>query len=116
MYVRALWNDEEIGFLVEWGDPTGPEGTFAGDTHPDSALLQFAEREGSKPYFLFGDADNPVRIWHWRAGDSLEEWTAAGIDRLSVAPAGFRATSRWDDGRWRMLMIRKRAGRPVNPR
>ncbi|MDK1023128.1 MAG: c-type cytochrome [Gammaproteobacteria bacterium] len=96
--VRALWNGDAIGFLLEWNDPTGP-----GSEIPDSALLQFAAQPGGRPYFLFGDAHNPVKVWHWQEGGITEEWVANGSGKIKTAPASFRVTSSWAEGRWHLI-------------
>ena len=128
--VRSLWNGLEIAFLLEWNDPTGPGGFAAGaaegsgSASPDSALLQFAAQEGSRPYLLFGDADHPVTVWHWQArsvalrrsaavgfavrteaegNDTVETWTAVGSERIDVGRAGFQVVSRWKEGRWQVI-------------
>ncbi len=105
--VRALYNGRDIGFLLEWNDPTGQKNAFA-----DSALLQFAAQDASKPYFLFGDADNPVQIWHWQTGTLDEEWTASG-SVSETHPADFRVNSSWKEGRWRLTFRRALAGEPA---
>lgn len=104
--VRALWNDTEVGFLLEWNDPTGPDDAFL-----DSALIQFAALDG-KPYFLFGDKEHPVDLWHWHTGNTVEEWTAAGSSAISVQPARFRVDASWSEGRWRAIFRRALAGKP----
>jgi len=105
--VRAIWNGTEIAFLLEWNDPTGPEDSFA-----DSAQIQFAVLEASKPYLLFGDQKNPVRIWQWQTGDELEEWTASGLDNVETHFASFRAGSGWSQGRWQVVFRRALQGEP----
>lgn len=105
--VRSLWKGSEIGFLLEWNDPTEPGGGA-----PDSALLQFAAVDGSKPYFLLGDADNPVQVWQWQAGDLVEEWTARGSGKIEVHPARFRTASSWEEGSWRVVFRRSLQGEP----
>ena len=96
--VRALWNGRRIGFLLEWSDPTGPAHAL-----PDSALLQFAAREGSKPYFLFGNSDEPAEVWQWNEGDSVEEWTATGSGNIEAHPASLEVSSSWKEGRWQVI-------------
>jgi DMSO reductase family type II enzyme heme b subunit len=105
MTVRSLWNGAEVGFLLEWNDPTGPA-----DAAPDSVFLQFPANEDSKPYFLLGDGDNPVKIWHWQTdgpppgvGGRAEAWTASGGGRVDVGEAHFRADPFWEEGRWRVI-------------
>lgn len=97
--VRGLWNGQRIGFLLEWNDPTGPTGTL-----PDSAYLQFAVQEASKPYFLFGGEEEPVKIWQWHTGNGVEEWTASGNGNTQSHAAGIRVNSLWNEGRWQVIL------------
>lgn len=96
--VRALWNGRRIGFLLEWDDPTGPNHTL-----PDSALLQFAAQEGGKPYFLFGNSDQPVEVWQWSEGSGAEEWTATGSGKIESHLPNFQANAFWKEGRWHVI-------------
>ena len=105
--LRALWNGREIAFLLEWNDPTGADSPF-----PDSALLQFPANPGSKPYFLFGDADNPVTLWQWRAGEHAELETATGPGTSESQRADFQAHAVWKEGRWQVILRRSLEGEP----
>ncbi len=106
--VRALHDRREVAFLVEWNDPTD-----AGGPYPDSAFLQFPAKKDGRPYFLFGDEDNPVKVWRWQAGSDAEEWTATGADRIETGPARFRATSGWKEGRRHVIFRRELDGEPA---
>ncbi len=106
--VRALWNSQEIGFLVEWNDPTGPDNPFS-----DSAYLQFAAQDGSKPYFLLGATDEPVKAWQWQTGNRAEEWTAMGSGKIESHPASFQVNSSWKEGRWQVILQGPLRGEPV---
>lgn len=111
--VRALWNGVEIAFLLEWNDPTGPTGPTGPDgPFADSALIQFAVSDGSKPYFLFGEQGNPVKVWHWETGGSVEEWSASGSETIEVHRAPFQVKASWNDGRWHAIFERTLAGQP----
>ena len=101
--VRGLWNGSAIRFLLEWNDPTGPGSGILGSNIPDSALLQFAAQASGRPYFLFGEAGDPVTVWHWQEGNVTEEWDATGSDAINTKPASFQVTSSWADGRWRLI-------------
>lgn len=105
--VRALWNGTSVGFLLEWHDPTGP-----GSTAADSASIQFAAHPDSKPYFLGGGRDDPVRIWQWNAQGGLEELSAAGIESVQSHPAGLEANSFWRQGRWQLIVKGPLQGEP----
>lgn len=94
--VRALYNDKEIAFLLEWADrfkdavhnpeleykaPAVYKGYTSWEEIPrdignfrDSIALQFPKAipEGTKkPHFFRGDSSNPVNLWIWKA--DLEE-------------------------------------------
>ncbi len=104
---RALWNGREIGYLIEWNDPSGPK-----HASPDSAFLQFAAHNGGKPYRIYGDADRPVRIWHWQTGNETELETAAGPGKIDPQRADFRVNSTWKEGRWHVIFRRSLEGEP----
>ncbi len=110
--VRALCSGSEIGFLMQWNDPTGPDATRSNSALADSALLQFATEEGSKPYFLFGDAGNPVRVWHWQAGHSAEQSTATGTGTMKIESEEFQVKASWNEGRWHVIFRRPLSGEP----
>ena len=90
--VKALYNDKEIAFLMEWGDrfkdavhqsdleykaPAAYDGYVSWEDMPrkpgnfrDSVALQFPVKmpEGTKkPHFFRGDSGNPVNLWLWKA-------------------------------------------------
>lgn len=94
--VKALYNDKEIAFLLEWGDrfkdtvhnreleyavPSVYAGYVKGGEVPrkpgnfrDSVAVQFQVKpfDGTrKPYFFRGDSSNPVNLWIWKS--DLEE-------------------------------------------
>lgn len=70
--VRAVYNDKEIAFLLEWKDAT-MNTTLGTDAFRDGAALQFhVQRAVEPPLFMMGlesreDAGPVVNIWHWKA-------------------------------------------------
>ena len=89
--VRAVFNEEEISFLLEWDDPFKDTTHDAGqeihefentyvmavdeiprerDVFRDSVALQFPVKLKSgakKPHFFRGDTSNPVNLWVWKS-------------------------------------------------
>ncbi|MBC8258796.1 MAG: c-type cytochrome [SAR324 cluster bacterium] len=109
--VRAVFNDEEISFLVEWDDPFQDtkhdaeqeiheyENTYvmAVDEVPrernvfrDSIAMQFPVKLKSgakKPHFFRGDTSNPVNLWVWKSdleasgNNPVEDTNANGFNK-----------------------------------
>jgi len=121
--VKALFNDKEVAFLLEWGDRTKSipgdvkaQELAEGDLHPDAVAIQWpvAIPEGmEKPYFGHGDGGHPVNIWHWNSGTTT---VSEGIRLLDATGLG-KATPRdgeaqikgkgvYKDGLWRVVMKR----------
>jgi hypothetical protein len=65
----------------------------------------------ARPYFLFGDAENPVELWHvaLAAEPRVSLWEGRGSDALArsdrEAPA---VVAGYDKGRWRVAFLRPR--------
>jgi len=122
--VRALYNDEEVAFLLEWDDRTRSipgdekaEKIADDDIAEDAVAIQLPVTlpEGTeKPYFLMGDAAHPVNIWQWRSGttDSPESITlmnSRGIEDVETRDAleaGVRAQGGYERGTWRIVIKR----------
>lgn len=98
-----------------WGE--ADDGSSAdGSEFSDAVALQFAQQplEGvRKPYFLYGDAQNPVDLWFAdMAKQEAELWTGRGS--LAVIPGESdppEIVSSYEDGAWIVLMKRARTGR-----
>ncbi|HSM58114.1 MAG TPA: ethylbenzene dehydrogenase-related protein [Candidatus Sulfomarinibacteraceae bacterium] len=75
---RALYNDEQIAFLVEWDDETMDDSTVRVQDFSDAVAIQFPLVEG-QPFFCMGQQDGNVNIWHWKA-----DWQAAMVARQDV--------------------------------
>ncbi len=117
--VRALYNDTEIAFLLEWDDPTNSmpweqkaREIADGEVFPDGVAVQLpAEIKGAeRPYFGMGGV-KPVNIWHWQseteagAGQSIKTLIAKGAERITLKdePSAI-ASGRYDNGRWRVII------------
>jgi hypothetical protein len=64
--VRALQNEAQVAFLVEWADATEDDSSVAIQDFRDAAALQFPLREG-QPFFCMGQQGGNVNLWHWKA-------------------------------------------------
>ncbi len=121
--VKALYNNKEVAFLLEWGDRTKSipgdqksQELSEGDLHSDAVAIQWpvAIPEGmEKPYFGHGDGGHPVNIWHWNSGTTTAQ---EGIKILDATGLG-KSTPRegevpikgkgiYKDGQWRVVMKR----------
>ncbi len=76
--VRALYNSEQIAFLVEWEDDTLDESTVRVQDFSDAVAIQFPLVEG-QPFFCMGQQDGNVNIWHWKA-----DWQASIAEEQDV--------------------------------
>lgn len=74
--VRVLYTDSEIGFLLEWQDPTVDGAVVLQSSFSDAAALMFplTVKEG---HFAMGSKDQPVNIWQWRFSRQAE-WADFG--------------------------------------
>ena len=102
-----------------WGD--GEDEEPAGPTGPDTELsdavaLQFplAMPTGvRRPYFIFGDAQNPVDLWFRDLGAGEgSNWVGRGS--AAVTPSDVEPPETWtryEDGEWAVIFKRRRKGR-----
>ena len=119
--IRAMYNDKEIAFLLEWDDPTNSMPwdqksieIADGELFPDAAAIQFPAgqiKPGERPYFGMG-GPKPVTIWQWKGPESIESGQAARvIDACGVKNMTHRladglvfASGHYDRGRWRVVL------------
>lgn len=121
--VRALYDDDQIAIHLEWDDRTksipgdDKAASIADEEIFDDAIaIQFPQTipEGmEKPYFLMGDAANPVNLWRWTSGSTDAPQTASIIDAQGISSqvpredsGGFSATGTYKNGTWRVVMTR----------
>ncbi len=106
--VRALHNQKEIAFLLEWEDPRADLVPADDDVFPDGAALLFPLR-GDAPLITMGSPDAPVAAWHWRAdrpGHGRSN-VAQGLGTTRVVDEQVIATNAaWSTGRWRLVLTR----------
>lgn len=76
--IRALYNNEQIAFSVEWADETEDSSTVRVQDFRDAVALQFPLAEG-EPFYCMGQEGGDVNIWHWKA-----DWQADLVARQDV--------------------------------
>lgn len=117
---------------AEAGAATAPQATAAGTAMsidlarlPDAIAVQFPRTIPTgmdRPYFLMGDARQPVYLWRWQsvtpageggaqapsAGSAIEA-TARGMTRIEPLPAASQSLAwdaTFDQGEWRVVLRR----------
>ncbi len=121
-----FWGEEEEedsgGGDDFWGDAGGEEAA-AGPTGPDTEFsdavaLQLPSQAPAgirKPYFIFGDTQNPVDLWFVDLAkpDAGLTYTARGSSAMAPVEAGepFEVTATYEAGEWAVLMKRQRKSR-----
>ena len=71
---RALYDDEQIAFLLEWGDSELDARIGGVDSFRDAIALEFpGDPADGIPYFGMGEANKPVTIYQWKADWQFSE-------------------------------------------
>lgn len=123
--VKALYNDKDVAFLLEWDDRTkslpGDAKSIEiadGDVFEDAVAIQLPitlPTESEKPYFGHGDAAWPTNMWYWQsesaagAPQTVKVLNTKGIKEKEVRDAnsiGLKAAGVYDKGTWRVVMKR----------
>lgn len=68
--VRALYDDDRVGFLLEWHESTETQGAGIGrtDRFRDAVAFSFpADATKPIPYFAMGEPHNEVIVYHWKS-------------------------------------------------
>lgn len=121
---RALYNKDEIAFLLEWDDTTNRQE----EVFRDSISVQFPTKipeSLKKPYFAMGDSSGAVNLWTWRAywnegfGSVIEapetepgevfEMNAKGFKNISRQPIESQNVTGkgvYHNGRWKVVLKR----------
>ncbi len=65
---RALYDEERLGFLLEWGDPQRDVTIGGVASFRDAVAVEFAaDPADGMPYFGMGETNKPVTIYQWKA-------------------------------------------------
>ena len=125
--LRLTWHDRSLSpdpAWLEWQgwvlDAMEPKegGEPQPGPRPDQFTVQFPPTipEGmDRPYFLMGDASDPVYQWRWSSNPvGVDKATARGLsDIQSLGSEGLSSDAQWVDGRWQLLLRRSLA--PADP-
>ncbi len=120
--LRLTWHDrsrspdpawlEWQGWVLHAMEPK-EGGEILPGPRPDALTVQFPptmpnEDEMDRPYFLMGDAQDPVYQWRWNSETNrADRATARGLgDVQSMGSEGLIWDSQWEDGRWQLLLRR----------
>jgi len=122
--IRALYNDDEIAFLLEWDDRTNKQE----EIFRDAVSIQFPVKipeSVQKPYFGMGSSGNKVNLWQWKAywnegfGEIAEtpktepgivkELNAKGFKKVSFQSSENQDVTGkgiYENGRWKVVFKR----------
>ncbi len=123
--VRALYNDDKIALHLEWDDRTksipGDEkaASIADEALSEDAIAVQLPRtipDGmEKPYFLMGNAAEPVNLWRWSSGTTDAPETASIVDAAGIGDqtprddsSALSAVGSYSNGTWSVVMTRAR--------
>jgi len=111
-----FWGDEAVGEGEGededdfWGEEDDSAAAIGGE-FSDAVALQFPTQLPTgirKPYFLFGDTENPVDLWFVDLARGVVE-QFAGRGSQSLTPAAndeFELTKSYDEGQWTVVFKR----------
>lgn len=133
LYVKAMHDRERLALHVAWNDPSAspdpewqpffdgvvasiaaPDEPHVETQGPDRLTIQFpvTPPEGMElPFFLAGDARNPVYQIRWQSDpDQIEEGTATGLGTFAPGTGSdVTHTAVFADGRWTVQFTRSLA-------
>ncbi len=127
--VAAAHNGTHFAIYIEWSDDTMDVEGAAGDlsSFGDAVAVQFPVNTGALPYVCMGDTANPVNIVFWRAGKGVENLVAGSaygqkpgqrealglqstatspIEKLSQEAQIWKAEAKFENGSWKLVLIR----------
>lgn len=101
--LKVIHNGNEIAVLVQWDDPTETN-----DSLPDKMAIEFPVEYGGrkKPFFLFGEKDNPVNLWVFDNGEIYEATAEGAGTLLKQDNNDLSGTWKYQDGRYSVIFKR----------
>ncbi|MDR4499577.1 MAG: c-type cytochrome [Candidatus Scalindua sp.] len=118
IYVKSIYNDKEIAFLIEWDDAnqSSPGTTEEGDViYADALAIQFPSQipetpESPRPFFLMGNPTLPVNLWLWNSdSNTFMEANAEGVNRKkfqSEKNSDIKGKVAYKQGQYKLLVKR----------
>jgi DMSO reductase family type II enzyme heme b subunit len=117
--IRAIHNGREVGFLLEWVDPTKDAAMDGLDSFRDAAALMFPLDPKNPPEPLMGhrymgERSSLVNIWQFKA-DWNEQGRRSPVEDLNAAGPGTLTIQDQQDvsgkgmhrrGRWQVIFLR----------
>ncbi|MDN3512277.1 MAG: ethylbenzene dehydrogenase-related protein [Candidatus Jettenia sp.] len=122
--VRAMYNKDEIMFLLEWDDATNKQE----EVFRDGVSVQFPTKipeSLKKPYFAMGDSSGAVNLWSWKAywhegfgaiveapetePGEVSELNAKSFKNVTIQPTESQNVSGkgiYQNGRWKVVLKR----------
>ncbi len=118
IYVKSIYNDKEIAFLIEWDDAnqSNPGITEEGNViYADALAIQFPAQipetpASPRPFFVMGDSILPVNLWMWNSGSNIfNETNAKGVNKKkyqSEKNKDIKGKVVYKQGQYRLLVKR----------
>ena len=130
LLIDAMYNDKELGILVQWDDRTEDRRHKEDDyqfevrsksvilptredlaqlrqmSFADALSIQFPAETGERakrPFFAMGGPEAPVESWRFRADRGGEKFTAKGFGAAPQDVERIFANAKYDDGRWKIV-------------
>lgn len=115
--VWSIWRDAVAAEMEpKEGDVAtsgpAPDSTASAPALPDAIAVQFPRELPTgmdRPYFLMGDARNPVYLWRWQSEpERFEERIARGFQRMESIAGESRLAGEaaFADGQWQVVFRR----------
>jgi DMSO reductase family type II enzyme heme b subunit len=124
-YVQAAWSGRTQGAVselrvrvacgagalavhLEWSSARPQRLISDVNVYPDACAVIFPADGREAEFATMGSPDQPVRAWHWRAGNDVPfVVTASGIGTVERVPEHpVRSQARWSDGCWQVVLAR----------
>lgn len=109
--VKALVAGDVLALQLTWQQDEPRRTIDDYNVFADACAVLFPANGATAAIETMGSNEAPVCGWYWRAGTELPfEITARGIGTVErSADHEVRAASWWSDGRWHVVLARKRA-------